>query len=121
MAQEQQHILHLHPKEARSRLFYSGLGGFSKPTPTVTHFLQQGYIYSKQATPPISATPWAKPPQGEKDSKVQLLESFKVEHGVRSTEDAGRAWQPALASFDMLIGTLVSFLSQVSLGSNSLN
>ena len=87
----------------------------------VSHFLQQGYTYSKQATPPISATPWAKPPQWEKDSKVQLLESFKVEHGVRSTEDAERAWQPALASFDMLIGTLVSSLSQVSLGSNSLN
>jgi hypothetical protein len=31
-----------------------------KPTPTVTHFPQQGYTYSTKATPPSSATPWAK-------------------------------------------------------------
>jgi hypothetical protein len=32
----------------------------SKPTPTVTHFLQQGHTYSNKAKPPNSATPWAK-------------------------------------------------------------
>jgi hypothetical protein len=31
-----------------------------KPTPTVTHLLQQGHTYSNKATPPNSATPWAK-------------------------------------------------------------
>jgi len=30
-----------------------------KPTPTVTHLLQQGYTYSNRATPSKSATPWA--------------------------------------------------------------
>jgi hypothetical protein len=32
----------------------------SKSTPTVTQVLQQGYTYSKKATPPNSATLWAK-------------------------------------------------------------
>ena len=32
----------------------------SKPNPTVTHFLQQGHTHSQKATPPSSATPWAK-------------------------------------------------------------
>ena len=32
----------------------------SKPTPTVTHFLQQDHTYSKKATPPNSATLWTK-------------------------------------------------------------
>ena len=32
----------------------------SLPTPTVPHFLQQGHTYSITATPPNSATPWAK-------------------------------------------------------------
>ena len=31
-----------------------------KPTTTVTHLFQQEYTYSKKATPPNSATPWAK-------------------------------------------------------------
>ena len=35
----------------------------SKPILTVTHFLQQGHIYSNEATPPNSATSWAKPIQ----------------------------------------------------------
>ena len=30
-----------------------------KPTPTVTHLLQQGYINCNRATPSNSATPWA--------------------------------------------------------------
>jgi hypothetical protein len=32
----------------------------SLPTPTVTHFLQQSHTYSNKATPPNSATSWAK-------------------------------------------------------------
>jgi hypothetical protein len=31
-----------------------------KPTPTVTHLLQQDHTYSNKATPPNSATLWAK-------------------------------------------------------------
>ena len=34
--------------------------GVSKPTTTVTHFLQQGHTYPNKAIPPNSATPWAK-------------------------------------------------------------
>jgi hypothetical protein len=30
----------------------------SKPTLTVTHFLQQSHTYSDKATPPNSVTPW---------------------------------------------------------------
>jgi hypothetical protein len=37
------------------------LGEWSlKVHPTVTHFLQQGHIYSSKVTPPNSITPWAK-------------------------------------------------------------
>jgi hypothetical protein len=32
----------------------------SKPTPTVTHFLQQGHTYYNKATPPNNVTPWVK-------------------------------------------------------------
>jgi hypothetical protein len=32
----------------------------TKPTPTVTHFVQQSCTYSNKAIPPDSATPWAK-------------------------------------------------------------
>jgi hypothetical protein len=38
-------------QEARRRV--------SKPTPTVTHFLQQGHTHSIKATPSSSAIPWA--------------------------------------------------------------
>jgi hypothetical protein len=31
-----------------------------KPMPTVTHLFQHGHTYSNEATPPNSATPWAK-------------------------------------------------------------
>jgi hypothetical protein len=34
--------------------------GTSKPTPSVTHFLQQSYTYSNKSTPPNSAISWAK-------------------------------------------------------------
>ena len=30
----------------------------SKPTPTVTHFFQQGHIYSNKVTPPYNVTPF---------------------------------------------------------------
>jgi hypothetical protein len=33
--------------------------GSLKPTPTVTHLIQQGHTYSNRATPPNSAIPWA--------------------------------------------------------------
>jgi len=42
MVLEEVRVLHLHPKEARNRL-YSARRGASKPTPTETHFLQQGH------------------------------------------------------------------------------
>jgi hypothetical protein len=41
-------VLHLDLKTARRRL--------SKPTPTMTHLLQQGHSYSNKAIPPNSAT-----------------------------------------------------------------
>jgi hypothetical protein len=31
-----------------------------KPMPSVTHLLQQGYIYPNKAIPPSNATPWDK-------------------------------------------------------------
>ena len=66
-------ILHLDPKVSRRRLssidsqekafFYIVCNlniGALKPTPTVTHFLQESHTYSNKVTPPNSATPWAK-------------------------------------------------------------
>jgi hypothetical protein len=66
-------VLHLDPKAARERtvfhrqleegFFHTGQNlsiDASKPTPTVTHILQQGHTYSNIATPPNSGTPWAK-------------------------------------------------------------
>ena len=38
----------------------SGSPVSSMPMPTVTYFLWQGHTYSNKATPPNSATPWAK-------------------------------------------------------------
>jgi hypothetical protein len=62
-------VLHLHPKEAQSRLAWRRV---SKPTPTVTHSFQQGHTYSNKATPPNSATPWTKQIQITTDGKEKL-------------------------------------------------
>jgi hypothetical protein len=58
MAQEELEVLHLHLKAARRRLS-SRQPGVGSQSPTVTS-------YSNKATPPNSATPWARhapPPQ----------------------------------------------------------
>jgi hypothetical protein len=44
-----------------------------KPTPTVTNFLQQGHIYFNKATPPNSATPWAKHIQTTTPDDLNLI------------------------------------------------
>jgi hypothetical protein len=61
MVQETLRALHLHLKADRRKLTSRQLGGrFSKPIPTVTHFLQQGYTYPNKAIPPNNAIPWVK-------------------------------------------------------------
>ena len=64
-ALEELRVLHLVPKANRRRLADSHVARrrVLKPTPTVTHFLQQGHTYSNKATPPNSATLWANPIQ----------------------------------------------------------
>jgi hypothetical protein len=57
MVLEELRVLHLHSKEARSRLARRTV---LKPTLIVTHFLPQGHTFSNQATPPNSVIPWAK-------------------------------------------------------------
>jgi hypothetical protein len=44
-----------------------------KPTPTVTHLLQQGHTYSNRATPSNSATPWAEHIQTIKVAKIKSM------------------------------------------------
>ena len=53
----------------------------SKPTPTVTHFLQQGHTYLKKARPSNSATPWAKYIQ----ATTPLVLQFKYEDWLYKT------------------------------------
>ena len=54
-------VLHLNLKATGHELrHWHGLSIYetSKPTPTVTHFLQQGHTYLNEVTPPNSATPY---------------------------------------------------------------
>jgi hypothetical protein len=54
-------VLHLDPRQpGRDYLFQAARGRVSKPTSTVTHFLQQGHINSNKTTPPNIVTPWVK-------------------------------------------------------------
>jgi hypothetical protein len=49
------------PKGSQERtIFQAARRRVSKSTLTVTHFLQQGHTHFNKATPPNSATPWAK-------------------------------------------------------------
>jgi len=50
MAQKELRVLH--PSLTISRRKLTTLGETSKPTPTVTNFLQLGHIYSNKTTPP---------------------------------------------------------------------
>jgi hypothetical protein len=43
MVQEELRVLHLHQKAVRKLASQAGRRRISKPTPTVTHFLQQGH------------------------------------------------------------------------------
>jgi hypothetical protein len=63
-------ILYLHLKATRKTLT-STLHRASKPTPTVTHFLQQGHTYSNKATPPNTAAPWVKHIQTTTQGNIQ--------------------------------------------------
>ena len=56
-----------------------------KPTPTVTHLLQQGHTYSNRATASNSATSWAKQVQittemdrGDKRASIEASEIEKI-------------------------------------------
>jgi hypothetical protein len=70
MVPEELRVLHLIPKANRRKLAPTWL---SKPSPTVTHFLQQGHTYSNKAIQPNSATPWAK--------HIQTTTNVNPEHG----------------------------------------
>ena len=50
-----------------------------QPTHTVTHFFQQGHTYSNKATPPSTATPWAKLIQ----VTTPKVLSFEIEHETK--------------------------------------
>jgi hypothetical protein len=55
--EKEQRVLHFDPKATRRRLSPQvARRRVSKPTPTVTHFLQQCPTYSTKATPPNSVT-----------------------------------------------------------------
>jgi hypothetical protein len=63
---EEMKVLYLVLKANRGRL--ASRKRVSKPTPTVTYFLQQGPTYSTKTTPPNYTTPGPsifKPPQEE--------------------------------------------------------
>ena len=58
MALEELRVLHLVlKKQEKTTVFQAARRRVSKPTPTVTHFLQQGHTYSNKAIPPNSAIP----------------------------------------------------------------
>jgi hypothetical protein len=68
MVQEELRVLHLYLKAVSGRLASRQLGlRVLKLTPTVTHFFHQNHTYSNKATPPNSATPWARYIQTLKD------------------------------------------------------
>ena len=50
-------VLHLHKRKPGSDCFQAARRRVSKPTLTVTPFLQQGHTYLNKATPPNRATP----------------------------------------------------------------
>jgi hypothetical protein len=61
MVQEELRVLHLHLKAAKWKTdFQAAMVRVLKPTPTVTHLLQQDHTHSNKATPSNSATPWTK-------------------------------------------------------------
>jgi hypothetical protein len=58
MMLEEPGVLHLDWKAAT--VSHVARRRVSKPTPMVTHFLQQGHTYSNNAKPSNNATPWVK-------------------------------------------------------------
>jgi hypothetical protein len=64
MVLEELRVLYLDRKPARNKLSLLHWVELeyrtSRPIPTVTHILQQGHTHSNIATPPNSATLWAK-------------------------------------------------------------
>jgi hypothetical protein len=47
-------------EDKQEKTGFQGIRKRVSKLPKVTHFLQQGHTYSNKATPPNSATPWAK-------------------------------------------------------------
>jgi hypothetical protein len=77
---EELRVLPLVLEAAKRRLEPMWLGGGSHcPSPTVTHFFQQGHTYSNKATPPSTATPWAKLIQ----VTTPKVLSFEIEHETK--------------------------------------
>jgi hypothetical protein len=65
MLENELRVLHFELKVARSRV--------SKPTSSVTYFLQQGHTYSKKATHPNNIVPWDKHSQTNTFSLYHFL------------------------------------------------
>jgi hypothetical protein len=64
MVQEELRVLHLHLKAASKILILQAARmRILKPTPTMTHLLQQGHTYPNRASASNSAIPWAEPIQ----------------------------------------------------------
>jgi hypothetical protein len=58
MMLEELRVQHVHQKE--TRCLQAARRKVSKPTPTMTHFLQQGHTSSNKATPSNGAILWTK-------------------------------------------------------------
>jgi hypothetical protein len=80
----------------------------SKPTHTMTHFLQQGHTYcNNKVTPPNSATPWAKYIQTIRGTEI--IRKFSTEETIvvqqhltkYSLSHQGNTNQPTLR-FDLI-------------------
>jgi hypothetical protein len=91
MSLEELRVLHLVPKANRRKLDSSRQGKrVSNPTLTMTHLLQQGQTHSNKATPPNSATYWAKLLTTEIDH-INKLNGKKKTHKIISLE-AGKTF-----------------------------
>ena len=76
----------------------------SKPTYTLTHFLQQGHTYTNKATPPSSATPWVKHIQTTTHSKRRCWVAYRCPWQLCSEyqqlQGHVRTWRKCLISHD---------------------
>jgi hypothetical protein len=78
-------ILHLYPNACRKRLSSRQLEKrVLKTTGTVMYFLQQCHTYTNKATPPNSATPWAKQVETTTVGEGPCTETWVVFHALYS-------------------------------------